>query len=166
MIFLQLSQQLQSLSNLLVNLTNEQFNQKIEHLGNSSIGGHTRHVIELLQCAVDGYNTGTVDYINRKRNLLLETDRILAYTVLQRLDDLVKLSDKQLNLFVDQIEGAIELTKVTTTYYREIVYNTEHTIHHLALIKVAIIELKLDLIDSNFGMAYSTIKYQASLQNP
>ena len=165
MIFLQLSQQLQSLSNLLLKLTEEQFNKKVAHLGNSSIGGHTRHVIELLQCAIDGYSTGEVDYVNRKRNLALETDLIFAQTVLQQLDGLIELPDRQLNLVVEQMEGAIDLTNVTTTYYREVVYNTEHTIHHLALIKVAIIEMKLDIVDNDFGMAYSTIKYQASLSN-
>ncbi|MBC7935170.1 MAG: DinB family protein [Rhizobacter sp.] len=163
MIFLQLSQQLQSLSRLLLNLTDEQFTKKVAHLGNSSIGGHTRHVIELLQCAIDGYSTGEVDYVNRKRNLLLETDRMFALSVLQQQDGFIKVPDRKLNLVVEQIEGAVELTKVTTTYYREVVYNTEHTIHHLALIKVAIIDMKLDIVDNNFGMAYSTIKYQASV---
>jgi hypothetical protein len=163
MIFLQLSQQLQSLRKLLSGLTDEQYNKKVAHLGNSSIGGHTRHIIELLQCAIDGYSTGEVDYVKRKRNLLLETDRMFAQSALQQLNGLIKTADRQLNLAVEQIEGAIELTNVTTTYYREVVYNTEHTIHHLALIKVAIIEMKLDIIDNDFGMAYSTIKYQASL---
>lgn len=163
MIFLQLSQQLQSLSNLLLKLTDEQFTRKVEHLGNASIGGHTRHVIELLQCAIDGYSTGEVDYLNRKRNLQLENDRMFAHSVLQQLDGLIKVPDRQLGLVVEQIEGAVELNNVITTYYREVVYNTEHTIHHLALIKVAIIDMKLDVIDANFGMAYSTIKYQASL---
>ncbi len=163
MIFLQLSQQLQSLSKLLQRLTDEQYNQKVAHLGNSSIGGHTRHVIELLQCAIDGYSTGQVDYVNRKRNLQLETDRVFAEVVLQQLDGFIIVPDRQLKLIVEQIDGSIELTNVTTTYYREMVYNTEHTIHHLALIKVAIIEMKLDLVGNDFGMAYSTIKYKASL---
>lgn len=163
MIFLQLSQQLQSLRKLLSGLTDEQYNKKVAHLGNASIGGHTRHVIELLQCAIDGYSTGEVDYINRKRNLLLETDRMLAQSALEILDGLIKVPDRQLNLVVEQIEGAIQLTNVTTTYFREVIYNTEHSIHHHALIKVAIIEMKLGIVDKDFGMAYSTIKYQASL---
>jgi hypothetical protein len=163
MIFFQLSQQLYLLNKLLLNLNDEQFTKKITHLGNSSIGGHTRHVIELLQCAIDGYNSGEVDYINRKRNLLLENDRILAHSALQQLENLIKVPDRLLKLVVDQIGGANELTNVTTTYYREVVYNTEHTIHHLALIKVALIDMKLDFTESGFGMAYSTMKYQASL---
>ncbi len=163
MIFLQLSRQLQSLSKLVLNLTDEQYNKKVTHLGNSSIGGHTRHIIELLQCAIDGYSTGSVDYVNRKRNLLLESNRIFALSVLQQLHNFSKVPDKKLNLVAEQIDDTAELTNVTTTYYREVLYNTEHTIHHLALIKVAIIDMQLDLVDTNFGMAYSTIKYKATL---
>jgi hypothetical protein len=158
MIFTQLSEQLQSLIKLMLSLDDEQYNKKIEHLGNASIGGHTRHIIELLQCAIDGHQSGEVDYINRSRNLLLETDRAFAQVTLQRLDETIRLSDKELMLLTEQ-----QSLNVTTTYFREVVYNTEHTIHHLALIKVAIIEMKLEVADNNFGMAYSTIKYKASL---
>ncbi len=163
MIFLQLSRQLQSLSKLLQKLTDEQYQKKVAHLGNSSIGGHTRHVIELLQCAITGYSSGEVDYVNRSRNLLLEKDKLFAQLTIELLDSTMKLSDKQLDLAVEQIEGSINVPTVTTTYFREVTYNTEHCIHHLALIKVAIIEMKLNIIDDEFGIAYSTIKYQASL---
>jgi len=145
-------------------LNDEQFNQKVSYLGNSSIGGHTRHVIELLQCAIDGYANGEIDYLNRRRDLKLETERLFAHSVLIELTNSINAPDKPLSLVVEQIDGAIAQRVVTTTYYREVVYNTEHTIHHLALIKVAIIDMKLDVIGSDFGMAYSTIKYQASLQ--
>ncbi len=164
MIFQQLSHQLASLKNLIETLDHHQFTQKVEHLGNASIGGHTRHIIELLQCAIDGHNTGTVDYINRTRNLDIETNKEIALSVLASLDQYYQLPDKKLHLAIDSIEGAIEHI-VTTTYFREIVYNIEHTIHHLALIKVALIELKLSLVDDNFGMAYSTINYKSTLQN-
>ena len=63
---------------------------------------------------------------------------------------------------VEDIEDAVEST-VPTTYFREVVYNTEHAIHHLALIKVALIEMKVDLVSDNFGMAYSTIKHKNSI---
>jgi hypothetical protein len=164
MIFLQLTQQVASLKNLIEALDNHQFSKKIEHLGNASIGAHTRHIIELLQCAIDGYKTGEIDYINRKRDLNLETDRSFVLTVLENFEQQFHLPDKQLNLAVDGVENLNE-PLVTTTYFREIIYNTEHTIHHLALIKVALVELKLNVVDGNFGMAYSTIKYNASLQN-
>ncbi|GGD79663.1 hypothetical protein GCM10011514_49560 [Emticicia aquatilis] len=164
MIFLQLSAQLNSLSQLLSKLTNEQYSNKIEHLANSSIGSHTRHIVELVKCLVDGYQKNEIDYINRSRNLSLETDKIQAQNALMQLDSSIRLADKQLRVIVEESVGN-EKQEVFTTFYREIIYNTEHTIHHLALIRVALIEMKLDLVDANFGIANSTIKYKQGIQN-
>ena len=73
-----MTEQLKSLTNLLLLLNDRQYNQKILFLGNASIGGHTRHIVELLKCVTDGYSMGRVDYVNRVRNLSLETDKLLA----------------------------------------------------------------------------------------
>lgn len=162
MIFQQLKQQLSSLSNLISLLNNEQYSKKIAHLGNASIGGHTRHIIELLVCATEGFANGRVDYLNRKRNLVLEQDREFAQQAINAIETSLSKTDKILNLAIDDCEP-LDNKHVSTTYYREIIYNTEHAIHHLALIKVALIEMNLDLVDDNFGMAYSTIKYKASM---
>jgi len=162
MIFLQLEQQLQSLNDLLLALSDEQYSKQIEHLGNASIGGHSRHIIELLECLLNGYNTNEVDYLNRKRNLQLEKDRSLALSHLLSCRDAIRLQDKNLQFITEESAKA---SQVTTTYFREIVYNTEHIIHHLALIKVALIEMQIEIVDAHFGMAYSTIKYKAALTN-
>jgi hypothetical protein len=164
MIFFQLTQQMQALQQLLFVLSNEQYTYKVDHLSKASIGGHTRHVIELLQCAIYGYSIGKVDYVNRKRNLALENDMQLAIDELQSLQTHMVLQDKLLTMVVDEIGDTIVPT-ISTTYFREIVYNTEHTIHHLALIKVALIEMQLQVVDDNFGMAYSTITYKATLNS-
>jgi len=161
MIFLQLTQQLRSLSNVLTNITDEQYKTRIAHLGNVSIGEHSRHIIELLLCAVNGYNTRVVDYVNRTRDLTLQNDKDKAQLQLQKLEDLINLPDQKLKLIVDGFDSAT----VDTTYFREVVYNTEHTIHHLALIKVALIDMKLDIVDEEFGMAYATLKYKAAIAN-
>lgn len=160
MIFQQLSQQLLSLIVLLKSLSNDQYSRKIKHLGNASIGGHTRHIIELIQCVNKGYDSDTVDYLNRIRNLDLENSKSLALEVLLEIEKELKRSDKNLKMVV---ENTTLDCSVNTTYFREVVYNTEHTIHHLALIKVALLEMNLDLVNHDFGMAYSTIQYQASL---
>lgn len=161
MIFTQLTQQLLSLHHLLSQLSSEHYTLKIAHLGNTYIGGHTRHIIELVQCAVNGYYSGEVDYVNRNRNFALETNKALTMQALENLAYSLRLPDKSLKLTVDQVEGQL-MHEVQSTYYREIVYNTEHTIHHLALIRVALIDMKLDVVDADFGMAYSTIKYKMS----
>lgn len=160
MIFIQLNEQIKSLRNLLLLLNNQQYNQKVTHLGNASIGGHTRHIIELLKCVIEGYNTGKLDYINRQRNLLLETDRQLAMQELHLLTRQIIQPDKQMHLVTE----CDTLSVVSTSYYREIVYNAEHTVHHLALIKVALREMELNITSDDFGMAASTIKY-LSTQN-
>jgi len=116
----------------------------------------------LLQCSITGYHTGEVDYVNRQRNLELENNTHAAMAELQRLLADVRKDDKQLLITVPQTQQTGHLP-VSTTYFREIVYNTEHTVHHLALIKVALVEMKLDFVNNNFGMAESTIKYKASL---
>ena len=158
MIFIQMTEQLKSLSNLLLLLNDRQYNQKIVFLGNASIGGHTRHIVELLKCVTDGYNMGRVDYVNRVRNLSLETDKILAAQELTIMINNVTQPDKHMKLVTECEEGGL-INIVRTTYFREIVYNTEHAIHHLALIRVALREMKLDIVGDEFGMAYSTIKY-------
>jgi len=103
-----------------------------------------------------------VDYLNRERNLLLESDKEFAINSLTILLKSVSLPDKQLRLVTEQDNRNAEEDVVVTTYFREIVYNTEHIIHHLALIRVALVEMKLNIADKDFGMAYSTIKYKAS----
>ena len=80
MVFIQLEQQLQLLINLLSNLDDEQYTRRISHLSNASIGGHSRHIIELLQCAINGYTP--FDFIHQiiqyglKKNTL---EKLLAY---------------------------------------------------------------------------------------
>ena len=84
----------------------------------------------------------------------------MALEVLLEIEKDLMKADKNLKMVVENTNLDCS---VNTTYFREVVYNTEHTIHHLALIKVALLEMNLDLVNHDFGMAYSTIQYQASL---
>jgi hypothetical protein len=49
-----------------------------------------------------------------------------------------------------------------TNYYREIVYNLEHTIHHMALIRVGLKELASIELPENYGVASATVKHKKS----
>lgn len=160
MIFIQITAQLKSLGNLLSLLSDQQYNQKISFLGNSSIGSHTRHIIELLNCALAGYDGGRVDYLNRVRNLAIETDKAVALQELNFAAVHIIRHDKPMQLLVES--AGENDAYVNTTYFRELVYNAEHTIHHLALIKVALREMNLGLVADDFGVAYSTITFLAS----
>jgi hypothetical protein len=163
LIFVQLREQLLSLQNLLALINDDTYQFKSLFLGDVSIGQHTRHIIELLQCVYNGYESGQVDYNNRKRNLTLETDKEIAA---EAISDLVLHISKPNKTLLISVEKAFEedISSVSTNYFREIVYNTEHTIHHKALIKVALREMNLNIVDENFGMAYSTMQYQKELK--
>ena len=49
---------------------------------------------------------------------------------------------------------------IESTYYRELVYNIEHCIHHQAIIKIALLQFENKLINEEFGVANSTIMYR------
>jgi hypothetical protein len=159
MIFSNIKKQLDQLIHLLNQLESDQYTKQIAHLSNASIGEHSRHIIELLKCTIDGYSTNKVDYINRSRNTDIEKDQYLAVKTIESLLVKLNLPDKILNLNISEKEG-LQSQQVFTTYYRELVYNEEHIIHHLALIKVALFDMNLDLVDQSFGLAHSTMLYQ------
>jgi hypothetical protein len=157
-IYEQLNEQLGQLQALLKSITVEQYCYKSKYLANATIGSHTRHIIELLQCTIKGYETERVDYINRERNFLIEGDIELALYLTEALKKQSNLSDKIVHIVND--DGST----CYSSFNRELVYNVEHIIHHLALIKVSLIELNVTVLNENLGMAYSTIQYKQSLQ--
>ena len=53
-----------------------------------------------------------------------------------------------------------EELRIDSNYFRELLYNLEHCIHHQALIKVAILQLGHLHVNENFGVARSTIEYR------
>jgi hypothetical protein len=154
--------QLTSLQVLLQNIDDTNFTRKSKLLGQSSIGQHIRHTIELAQALVNGYATGTINYDTRKRDLLIETNISVAYHTLQSLIGQINKADKTLELTItDNSTGVTQ--RITTNYFRELAYNTEHTIHHMALIRVALREMQLEIVDDHFGVAPSTVKYRENL---
>ncbi len=139
-------------------LTNAQYAQKCNWLNNSTVGGHTRHIIELFQCLINGYNDGIVNYENRKRDILIETNLQLACSLLSEISSINNLPNKNLQLGCSSVCDG--LNSIETNYYREIMYNLEHTIHHMALIRVGITEVSKIYLPENFGVAPSTIQYK------
>ena len=51
-------------------------------------------------------------------------------------------------------------TELETSYYRELVFNIEHCIHHQAIIKIALLTMGKNQIDESFGVAKSTLIYR------
>lgn len=141
-------------------ISKEQFAAPVPVLQQSSIGKHLRHSIEMFQELITGYNNGLVHYAGRKRDLLLETDLDFAISVLEDLAIQLPQPDKML-LLTDEYALISDRAKtVETSYYRELIYNFDHTVHHMALMRIALEYHFQKTVASSFGVAVSTLQYQ------
>jgi len=152
-VFVQLSETIRQLSP-------SQYIQQCVNLGNNTIGQHVRHIIELFQCLELGYTDSSVNYEKRKRDIAIETDRDLALQLLQDVYSNLNRPDKALTLHASYDELAEQPIAISTNYFREVAYNLEHTIHHMALIRVGIKEVSDITLPEEFGVASSTVKHR------
>jgi len=148
------------LSATLEQLNQEQYVQPCKTLLNATIGQHVRHIIELFQCLENGYDAGMINYELRKRDVRIETDKAFASGLLIEVHQALEKENKELQLQACYDEHSANLLTLQTNFYREVAYNLEHTIHHMALIRVGIAEVSDIELPEEFGVASSTIKYR------
>lgn len=159
----QIINNLKEIKSLLKGLSQEQYNSKLTILSDAFIGQHVRHILEFYQCLFSAIENKAVDYDERKRDLKLETDNQFAVAVIDEIINTLTTieSDFPINFMANySISEEDKPQAIKSTFYRELAFNLDHSIHHQALIKVGIKDLKLDhLIDDTFGYAPSTIRY-------
>ncbi|MBS1599997.1 MAG: DinB family protein [Bacteroidetes bacterium] len=148
------------LTDSITRLSEEQYARPCKNLTNNTIGQHVRHIIELFQCLDKGYATGTVDYEKRKRDTDIENDKSFACDLLHQIFQNLNKPNKELLLAATYDDHSTEPVIISTNYYREIAYNLEHTIHHMALMRVGISEVSDIVLSEDFGVASSTIKHR------
>jgi len=148
----------EELSDALKELSPVQYTGRCRNLSGATIGQHVRHSIELFQCLLNGYEDGMVNYEKRKRDLRIETDKDIAVQLLQDICATTDLENK--DIIMEAGMGAGEAMPVATNYYRELVYNLEHTIHHMALVRVGVLEISDIVLPESFGVAPSTIQHR------
>ncbi len=141
-------------------LERHQYDYPCKNLSGNTIGQHVRHIIEMYQCLESGYFNGEVDYEKRKRDRKIETDKYFASELLQEIHGQLSKENKTLSLLTYYDDMSAKPEKISTNYYREIAYNLEHTIHHMALIRVGLRELGDIPVDDSYGVASSTLKYR------
>jgi uncharacterized damage-inducible protein DinB len=152
---------LNQLADLIKTLNPKQYSSNLDLLSNNSIGKHTRHIIEFYQCVFDGLKNGIVNYDKRERNLLLETDQEYALDAIAKIISTIqsRQSDQQVFLQIS-FSDVNEITEMQSTYFRELAYNIEHTVHHLAIIKIAVTTNYREIrLPEQFGVAHSTQIY-------
>ena len=156
------SQVLEQLVELINKLDNEQFARPLSVLSGNTIGKHIRHIIELYEQLLLGYDSGVINYDRRKRDLQTETERIYAIDKLKQINLAAEnKSDKPIQLMLDYSINCQVNDMVDSSYKRELAYNIEHAIHHMAIIKIAIENAYSEIVlDKAFGVAPSTIRFQ------
>ena len=148
---------LNELIDLLQQLSDKEYSNPCEQLSSASIGEHTRHIVEMFQCLENQFQSGVVNYDKRDRNKQIQTDTNFAILQIEIIKSNLDKENKKIEL--QQIIDGEEI-RIDSNYFRELLYNLEHCIHHQALIKVAILISDNIKINENFGVARSTIEYR------
>jgi len=152
------SQQLEELTELILQLSPEEYSVISSVFRNSSIGQHVRHILEFFECLVAQYDSGEIDYDLRKRDLRLEMEPAFALEKIRELQSKTHLPDRELRIIHGQFPDALA---IKTTFYRELLYNLEHCVHHQALIRLACLAIPGIRIPENFGVAKSTLTFNS-----
>lgn len=153
------------LADVISQLTQHTYAQPLALLSGNSIGKHVRHILEFYELLIASAQTGQLNYDRRVRDLLLEQNPDEVLRRIGRIDRAIQRLDSQkvLLLEADMSETVTgQSVQIPSSVARELLYNIEHAIHHMALIQVAIRATFPDvLLPPNFGVAYSTIQYNA-----
>ena len=151
--------QLESIRSILVQIESDDYTAELSTLKKASIGKHVRHIVEFYECLLFNSTNDTVNYDERKRNILLEENVTFALDfITEIIDTLETINSNKRLMLVSSYEN--KSVSMESSLYREITYNIEHTVHHLAIISIAI-PIHFDYINlsANFGYADSTINY-------
>ena len=154
---------LQQIRTLITSFQEEQYQYKSQLLSDTSIGQHVRHILEFYLCLLNGVSRGLVNYDDRNRDLELEQNPSFALAFIDKLCiDIQALNpDQELQLAGNFSSEVKTINAIKTSINRELAYCLEHSIHHQALIKIGLIEQKMDhLINDSFGIAPATIRYR------
>lgn len=143
-------------------LSASEYAQKIDLMSNSTIGQHSRHFIEFYQCLLSQAASQEVNYCLRIRDLNIEEDPFAAIIAIETI--ISKLENLDLKAEVFLYTSKLGDEKIPSTIARELHYNIEHCIHHLALIKIGLKIIRPELIlPASFGIAPSTLNYRKEL---
>lgn len=138
-----------------------QFNDGL-NINSGTIGAHVRHIVEHYQSLLSAAET--VDYDKRARNVLIETQKKTAIealkTLILQLDTFT--SDRDIYVLCSTNSHEKPLASLSSIR-RELVFIHSHTTHHMAIIRILGLTMKLD-VSANFGKATSTQKYEHNVQ--
>ncbi len=155
---------LDDVKTLIQSLTDEEYNQQLSLLSGANLGQHFRHLIEFYIEIQNGFKQNEVSYDKRKRDINIETNRTYAINSIEKVQAFLNAvkENTPIDFIADYSTQKNKDEKITSSLYRELAYVLEHTIHHLAIIKIGLISLGKE-VSENLGVAPSTVRYRSSL---
>jgi len=152
---------LEEIKELLAQVSLELYTKPNTLLSGSTIGQHFRHLLEFYICLKNGCKTGNICYDERERNLLIETNLDFTTETIQEISTFLATvgEDYPLQLKANYSENETETIFIPSSLFRELAYALDHTIHHLAIIKIGLTAENIK-IDSAFGVAPSTLRFR------
>ena len=155
---------LMQLAEVVGQLTDSEYARPLDVLSGNTIGKHVRHILEFYELLAGSAQTGRLNYDRRQRDLRLEADTDEALRRIGTIDRAIHHLDlnQPLHLEADLSVAGAETIQIPSSFARELLYNVEHAIHHMALIQVAVQDAFPAVeLPSHFGVAYSTVQHQA-----
>lgn len=154
---------LTDLISLAEKVSDSEYKMPVVCLSGSTLGQHIRHVVEFFLCLQKGLSSGVINYDRRERDKEIEENRMFSIRTMAKIsEDLTSFTaEKTLNL--QAIYGVREekLVEIPTNFERELAYNIEHAIHHMAILKIGLRELRSEIeLPEGYGVASSTLRYQ------
>jgi uncharacterized damage-inducible protein DinB len=153
---------LNQLENVVEQVHAEDFSKPSAALSQATIGQHLRHTVEFFICLENGFEKGLVNYDKRNHDHLIESDKVIASASLRSIMEFISThrEDKALALEVAYERDREDWVTLETNYRRELVYNIEHAVHHMAIMKIGIREVAPYVqLPADFGIAVSTMRY-------
>lgn len=154
---------LTELKNLLSTLSSSQFSCASPHLQSGSVGAHVRHIFDHYDALFS--DVSLVNYDQRARSLEVETDLQAATAKLKQI--VASLSAIEQDRSIEVLNTTNKLRSPApclSSVARELNFLHSHTTHHMAIIRLLCLHLKLD-VDANFGKAMSTQKFEQDVQS-
>ena len=148
---------------LLRTLTDEVYGTVPQGMAPHRAGGHLRHILEFYESFLDGLASGVVDYDARKRDIPVERSCWAASARIRvTLRRLAAVScDAALEVRMEDAPEALRDCLLPSSVVRELQVLSSHTVHHFALLAMALRGHGV-AVDPSFGMAPSTLRYEAS----
>jgi uncharacterized damage-inducible protein DinB len=126
----------------------------------SSIGCNIRHVLDAFTSIIKGFESGHVDFSDRKRNTICEaqTEEGIRYIkeTIQQLNDFKNEDFTKIISVTDNL-GNGDIT-INYTLENALAYAHSHAIHHFASIGFLVNQLAIELQDADFGYNPTTPK--------